>query len=375
MNFIKANYEKLVLGLAIALLMGLCIWFISNLQSSRGEVRKLEAAFSSLPKNKEIVLNKIKEVNRSEIEAEWEVSNDPARGNLFNPQQLIWCKAPNCNYLLPFNHAVCPYCTKGQGAKEKLIVLTSQGNDKDNDSIPDAFEMTVSFLSPDNPADARIDYDKDGFLNVEEYQNQTDMQDPQSHPELGYLLRVIRVRQAMFPLTFTQLMKNSSDDKTMWDTYFRMEEGSTKIGRIGDEIEGMTIREINAPEGDKPPTVTLEKNDGTSIVLTLNQPIPSNEYIARIGFIRSRTNRSATVFYEVKKGMWRRSPTWMEGPLVLRMPSGSQDSYEIVNVNGEDETVKIKRTDAGSDEMIMVGKINMQKDFTTEGADRARRPY
>jgi hypothetical protein len=51
--------------------------------------------------------------------------------------------------------------------------------DFDNDGMPDAWE-TANLLDPDNSADAALDADSDGQMNVHEFVADTDPQDPDS---------------------------------------------------------------------------------------------------------------------------------------------------------------------------------------------------
>ena len=51
----------------------------------------------------------------------------------------------------------------------------------DNDGMPDSYE-TASGFDPLNPTDADADADGDGFTNLEEFEAETDPQDPDSRP-------------------------------------------------------------------------------------------------------------------------------------------------------------------------------------------------
>jgi len=56
--------------------------------------------------------------------------------------------------------------------------------DTDGDGIPNQWELDHG-LDPNNPADAWLDPDQDGFSNLTEYLLGTDLQDEQSHPTLA----------------------------------------------------------------------------------------------------------------------------------------------------------------------------------------------
>lgn len=54
------------------------------------------------------------------------------------------------------------------------------GADRDGDQMPDTFEDLYDFLDADDPSDASLDEDEDGLSNLEEYQNKTNPENPDS---------------------------------------------------------------------------------------------------------------------------------------------------------------------------------------------------
>jgi hypothetical protein len=56
--------------------------------------------------------------------------------------------------------------------------------DDDNDGMPDTYELSHD-LNPEDSSDAAIDRDKDGLTNLQEYQNGTDIDNPDSDGD-GY---------------------------------------------------------------------------------------------------------------------------------------------------------------------------------------------
>jgi alpha-tubulin suppressor-like RCC1 family protein len=61
---------------------------------------------------------------------------------------------------------------------EKQITVNVMAiNDRDNDGMPDSWEQDFGF-DPDNPVDAAGDKDNDGLMNLDEFRNHTDPDDP-----------------------------------------------------------------------------------------------------------------------------------------------------------------------------------------------------
>ncbi|MBL9171061.1 MAG: Ig-like domain-containing protein [Verrucomicrobiales bacterium] len=70
--------------------------------------------------------------------------------------------------------------TEDQGFFQLEQISRAAGLDSDADGLPDLYELGRPSFQPLNPADARLDFDRDGIPNVEEFQNGTD-------PEVGEL--------------------------------------------------------------------------------------------------------------------------------------------------------------------------------------------
>ncbi len=65
--------------------------------------------------------------------------------------------------------------------------------DDDADGIPDDYESQYSFLDPLVGTDAALDYDGDGFTNLEEFLAGTDPEDPASNPDANNEANVINI--------------------------------------------------------------------------------------------------------------------------------------------------------------------------------------
>lgn len=105
-------------------------------------------------------------------------------------QERVRCINPKCRHPIPFDADTCGFCgteQPGEGA--------TTGGDSDGDGLPDEFEKLYAFLNPVDAADADLDYDKDGFSNIEEYEAGTDPSNPASHPSKVEFLRVASLEE------------------------------------------------------------------------------------------------------------------------------------------------------------------------------------
>ena len=98
-----------------------------------------------------------------------------SEGRVFCQQGDATSKIKACGRPIPSNSDVCPYCK----AKQNVVKVEA---DADHDGLPNDWEVKYG-LNPNNPNDAKLDPDNDGFTNLEEYMAKTDPKDPESHPD------------------------------------------------------------------------------------------------------------------------------------------------------------------------------------------------
>ena len=58
-----------------------------------------------------------------------------------------------------------------------------KSSDSDGDGIPDSYELAKTYLDPNNPNDAALDQDGDGFSNVDEVNVSSDPNNPNITPD------------------------------------------------------------------------------------------------------------------------------------------------------------------------------------------------
>ena len=196
MDFLRRHVEKLILGLALLALLASIALVLRSLTNTRTEVNKtVEESRQAANGGRPIELldpdsfgEVYKELSDPKVRFDTLPTEATAarRGSLYEPADFILCYSEACSKLIPYDADKCPFCATAQPDKSGKGVA-----DRDADGIPNSIEQKYAFLNPDNPQDARLDQDQDGFLNVEEFRAGTDMQDPKSTPPLGTALRLV----------------------------------------------------------------------------------------------------------------------------------------------------------------------------------------
>jgi preprotein translocase subunit SecG len=109
--------------------------------------------------------------------------------------------------------------------------------DDDNDGMPDDWE-NENTLDPNDPEDAKIDSDRDGFTNLEEYKEGTDPMDDTSKPEF---LNVFLIFLIVLVLTVTFVIINlisrrrSKDDHSINETQYFESVGEPRDHEIRED--------------------------------------------------------------------------------------------------------------------------------------------
>ena len=80
-----------------------------------------------------------------------------------------------CGKPIPAEAELCPFC----GVKQHVVKIEA---DADHDGMPNEWELKYG-LNPNDPSDAKKDFDGDGFTNYEEFVAKTDPRDKESHPD------------------------------------------------------------------------------------------------------------------------------------------------------------------------------------------------
>jgi len=381
LDFLRRHVEKLTLGLALVALLVSIGLLMRSLGASRktaaeredearlaissgGAIQPLDAGLTAGNVYDTTPLNTLPAEGAS-----------PLRSNLFLPPDYILCYNETCNKLIPYLADNCPFCKTEQPPKRDS---GPSGSDRDGDGIPNHIEHRLAFLNPDNPADARMDTDQDGFLNVEEFKAGTDMQDPNSTPPLGMLLRLDRLVERPLSIKLRRVSRNNSDDPTRWQITVQTYDTARRTWRnrltnVGKTVDGFTIRSaafIDDPERAGRQLGTVEVLiEGETEPYTLTEGKDTNERTpyARLYFFVSRNPQHARMC-GIRMLMHKAGDT-----LTLsrgRAPRVTSETYRIETLTPTGVTVV--RTEpapaAGAEPLrIEVPVFNARTDFAVQG--------
>ncbi len=170
--------------------------------------------------------------------------DEPAEtlGSFLASEKRVFCEQgddtehKSCGKPMPADLKVCPFCKTRQPEEKK------QDLDSDGDGIPDEWEKAHG-MNPLDPNDISGDLDGDGYTNLEEFEAQTDPQDPASHPDDLESLKL------QLPLKETRLSFYLESDKSVpyngsWLLYFRDDTKKTGYGTKGVSFSVMVGRDI-----------------------------------------------------------------------------------------------------------------------------------
>ena len=93
--------------------------------------------------------------------------------------------------------------------------------DTDNDGIPDVDEIRLG-LNPNNPQDAALDDDKDGFTNLEEFLEKTEIRNPLNRPPYAKKLFVKEIKESKIGIRLTGISGNTGkaiEDPSKWQIH------------------------------------------------------------------------------------------------------------------------------------------------------------
>lgn len=384
MDFLSKNYEKLILAFCLIILVA-GITFVSYSFKSTSD--SLTAQYKSA-QNKVVGGDKLELTGSGEFSAAKYLNDSrkylnvlgnarkpTLKGSLIEPNKYIVCKNEECMYLLSINADKCPFCGTEQ---PELAKETLGEEDSDNDGIPDKFENQYAakgILNPRYPNDAKMDYDRDGFLNVEEYKYGTKLDDPEDFPALGYLLRAVNVVRNNLDLKLAEIDTNKKDDPKQWDVYFTFTDPKTGKSKrsarsIGDKLAGFELLEAGftgAGDNQTPYAVVVsEKNSSEKYRLEAGKETPSKRLNVRLVYLMSRDRNN---YYAVMQRCVLNKEVGDEFALEkYKMTSVVKEFYRILSADEKEGTVKVallKEEKGSAVKEIEVGKLVPMEDFVS----------
>ncbi len=206
-NFASAilgHYDKLIAAVG-AVVLGVSVFlFVTGSAASEKEGTSFQRKIKNLtPVHPDVadVSARVASyaVPMSRIAKPLQISPERERkAGFFTPEMRVWCVRNDCRFPLDPEWKKCPIC----GTEQIVKPIETINADSDGDGMPDEWERKYG-LNPQDPSDAALDSDEDGFTNLQEFLDGTDPLDAKSHKDFATLLRVEKIEATILPLKFT----------------------------------------------------------------------------------------------------------------------------------------------------------------------------
>ena len=201
---ILGHYDKLV-AVAGVVVLGVSVFlFVTGQTVGKKEGQSFERKIKNLtPAHPDVADVSARvasyEVPLSRIAKPFQIASERERKTgFFTPEMRVWCVRNDCRFPLAPDWTKCPVC----GTEQVVKPIETINADSDADGLPDDWERKYG-LNPQDPSDAALDSDEDGFTNLQEFQDGTDPLDAKSHKDFAILLRVEKIEATILPLKFT----------------------------------------------------------------------------------------------------------------------------------------------------------------------------
>ncbi|MBU8902195.1 MAG: hypothetical protein KOO69_05615 [Victivallales bacterium] len=225
MDFLKKHYEKIILAFFLLAFVLLLVYLI-DLSNSTTKITRSSLEIPVIEPNYEPNDFSHKKYQTSYIfrkNCTWNKSkarsdNDQIFTDLLIPFECARC--PFGGKVIPLYYFFgpvdkprhCPLCNKAlprPKVKPKGPDIVND-SDLDDDGIPNVIETKLG-LDPENPDDALYDLDNDGFSNIFEFQQKTNIKSAIKHPPMYMRLHLLEFRETLLP--FKLMLVNTNGGK------------------------------------------------------------------------------------------------------------------------------------------------------------------
>jgi hypothetical protein len=246
-DFLVNNFEKVLLTTLLLVLAACSVLQILSMDKKKIEVLQADNIGTF-----------VKETKIPSI-ADTKISLVEDRLQPYDSQGYIYCRKSDCNFLILSTESKCPWCnTDTKPPRER-----KKGGDIDMDGISDELEIKYG-LNKDDPKDATLDKDEDGFSNLDEVTLEHSPNDAEDHPSVINRTRYRGAKPDPYPLKIATIDTGKfriGDDpsdlkKGSWDIHVDVIVNKRKRSRyfkINDKDSDLkfTIADVGI-ENDKP---------------------------------------------------------------------------------------------------------------------------
>ena len=359
-GWVKGNYEMLILLVVLVALVASAAFLFIQTESENSKLSDTKSLLDKDGKPAEVLdvqpySNLVAELQRDISEPEYE-------NRMFVSEKRVACV--ECGKPIPYYALKCPFCDADQPEIDPGV---NEDQDSDIDGMPDQYEEEMGFRKND-PDDAEMDADLDGFSNIEEYRAETDPNDKESTPDLATKFRLVNVKKNEFQLRFNSVQELPGDIRKFQLNLRTLER--TYFPQLGDVINdkkngviGVKILEY-LPDAEEGPTLIIEK-DGDKIRLVKNKKVTQYDLTARLAFLIDKKMYMLKIqeSFDIRGNKFKVIDISPNSVLLLDVSSGEEKKIPKIT---RDEISKIRGRSSGSRDAAVPSFMR--------GVEGARRP-